>query len=97
MTPQQQRYQRFVAQIMHDRKEALLSLDEATIKAYMVKYSIPIPADEATFWATVHKTRTAAADLPMPARSASKQWLFARGLKSMDAGDVPFPKPDEPA
>ena len=39
-----------------ERNEALLSLDENKIIAYMNKYNIKIPKDEKIFWAGVHKT-----------------------------------------
>ena len=38
-----------------ERNEALLSLDENKIIAYMNKYNIKIPKDEKIFWAGVHK------------------------------------------
>lgn len=39
-----------------ERNEALLSLDENKIIAYMNKYNIKIPKDEKIFWASVHKS-----------------------------------------
>lgn len=38
-----------------DRNNAFFSMDETKIKEYCVKYDVPIPDDEITFWAGVHK------------------------------------------
>jgi hypothetical protein len=72
-----------------ERKVALLSMDEKTIRKFMLEYDVALPEDEAVFWAAVHKTRTACKDLPMEARTLSKKWLHQRCLESLDDGDVP--------
>lgn len=72
-----------------ERDAALLSLDRATIEAFCIEYGLGISSKDDTFWATVHKARTAAKTLPLEARSLSKAWLTERGLESWDDGDVP--------
>jgi hypothetical protein len=75
-------------EFLHDRKQALLSMDRATIEAYMQKYGIKVPSNEEVFWISVHKARTGDKFLPMFERAASKRWLEVRGYQSMDNGDV---------
>lgn len=77
-----------IKQFIKERDNALLSMDKAQIEAYMIKYGVPFPNGEETFWRMVHKARTAAINLPMFERAASKAWLYARNSKSMDDGDV---------
>lgn len=86
----EQNYQTHIAQLVKDRDAALLSMDKATIEAYMIKYDVPKPSNESVFWLMVHKARTGATALPMFERAASKTWLHVRGSESMDDGDV-FP------
>lgn len=72
-----------------EREQALLSMDEQTIRAYFRKYNGDAgPPDAETFWRGIHKARTALGSLPMEARQESKRWLLARGSASMDDGDV---------
>jgi hypothetical protein len=81
-----------IAQFIHDRDDALLSLDERRIRAFIAKWRIPwTPDPEWSLWIAVHKARTGAKTLPMDARSLSKQWLTERGFSSLDDGDVPVP------
>lgn len=74
--------------ILKERKQALLSMDEKEIRAYAKKWGANLPDDAETFWAAVHKARTAAEDLPMAERAASKRWLHVKGFNSFDEGDV---------
>jgi hypothetical protein len=46
------------------------------------------PSDEDVFWASIHMARTGALSLPMFERAASKKWLLARNLRTMDDGEV---------
>jgi len=81
---------------VQERDHALLSMDKATLLAYYQKWSDKQPpSDDKVFWASVHMARTGARSLPMFERAASKRWLMARNLRSMDDGEV-LP-PTEPA
>lgn len=76
-----------------ERNDALLSLDKEKILAYGQKWGVnfnKVPGEEETFWASVHKARTAIPALPMAARVLSKRWLAERGMASMDDGNVPL-------
>lgn len=85
-----------IEQFLADRKQALLSMDQATIEAYMEKYEVPRPSGNRVFWLMVHKARTGDTTLPMFERAASKEWLRRAGSRSMDDGDVlPPTKPAE--
>lgn len=75
-------------QFLKDRKHALLSMDKATVVAYLKKYGSPIPQNEYVFWNAIHKARTGALDLPMFERGASKRWLLKHNSGTMDDGDV---------
>lgn len=70
-----------LGQFLKDRDEALLSLDETKVRAYMDKYHVygPFLGDPDVFWRAIHKARTAAKSLPMEARSLSKKWLIEHG------------------
>lgn len=73
-----------VEEFKRDRLEAFLSLDEAKIRAYMVKYGISYPTDLThLFWAGVHKARTALDDMPEEEKQISRDWLISRGLKPL--------------
>lgn len=73
-----------------DRNEALLSMDETKIRAFLAKYSgdLPPPKDPEVFWAAVHKAITGCKELPMEHRSKSKKWLTEHNYHSWDDGDV---------
>lgn len=72
-----------------ERDEALLSLDEARIRAFFRKWNeYEIPAEPAVFWGSVHKAVTGATNLPIEFRRASKAWLLERGFRSLDDGDL---------
>jgi len=80
-------------EFLADRQQALLSMDEPTLRAYAQKYGLHLPFD-ASFWTIVHKSRTGDTTLPMFERAASKQWLFIHGSSPLDDGDV-FPPVDD--
>lgn len=74
---------------LKERKEALLSMDEETIRGFFRKYNgREMPGNTATFWMAVHKARTADRTLPMFERAASKRWLIIHNSEPMDDGDV---------
>jgi hypothetical protein len=78
-----------LALFKRDRREALLSLDKATIMAFMRKYGEPAQASsEEVFWAGVHKARTALPELPLQDRLVSKAWLDAHNYQSADDGEL---------
>ena len=66
------------------RRRALLSMDESRIRRFMRKWNPDAepPEDPQVFWASVHKARTAATDLPEADRFNSHQWLKNRRLTS---------------
>lgn len=78
-------------QFLKDRNEALLSLDETKIRAYMEKYgeADALPKDKPeVFWRGVHKAITGCKDLPIEFRRKSKAWLAERNSSSWDDGDL---------
>lgn len=75
-------------EFLRDRDEALLSLDEGKLRAYMRKYGETPPSNPVVFWMAVHKAITACMSLPIEFRRASAMWLAVRGSKSMDDGDL---------
>lgn len=76
-------------QFIAERNEALLSLDEAKIRAMYKKWSDDetLPQGQ-TFWIAVHKAITGASRLPIEFRRQSKAWLKECGFHSMDDGDL---------
>jgi hypothetical protein len=78
-----------IDEFLLERKAALLSMDEATIRSFFKKWNHYDMSDNISiFWMSVHKARTADKSLPMFERAASKHWLNQRSLESMDDGDV---------
>src|SRR5262245_9950806 len=83
-----------IAEFVKERDAALLTLNRDVILAMYQKwaddddYNRMFNARDEVFWASVHKARTAATSLPLEARHASKTWLSARGLSSMDDGEL---------
>ena len=77
-----------MTQFIKDRDEALLSLDEAKLKAYLRKYGEEPPEDSRVFWLAIHKAITACKSLPIDFRRKSAMWLAVRGSSSMDDGDL---------
>ena len=77
-----------IQRFLRDRDEALLSLDEKKIKAYLRKYGETPPSNPIVFWMGVHKAITAAKSLPIEFRRKSALWLVLRGSKPMDDGEL---------
>ena len=71
-----------IDEFVKDRNAALLSLDLATINAYLVKYgSRPMPDTEIA-WRGIHKARTAITAFPEPERQKSRDWLAEHGSEA---------------
>lgn len=78
-----------IEQFKCDRNEALMSMDEGKIRAYMLKYNGNRgPSDPTVFWGAIHKAITGCLDLPKDFRQKSKDFLAKRGWKSFDDGDL---------
>ena len=79
------------ATFVRERDEAMLSLNEETIRANSRKWNggvDSLPKDRLTFWVTVHKTITACTGISIEKRAESKIWLEDRGFSSMDDGEI---------
>lgn len=68
-----------VSQFLHDRDEALLSLDEAKIRAYIAKYKVPMNPDGLGFWEGVHLARANWPAAGAAVKEESFAWLLAHG------------------
>lgn len=77
-----------VKQFVAERDHAFLSMDETTIRAHCRKWHIHTPDNPVAFWAGIHKARTAITSFPREVRLLSKKWLTARGLQSLDGGEL---------
>ncbi len=77
-----------------DRDNALLSLDEQKIRAFGLKYSIPLSDNLIVFWASVYKSVLAMKNSPANIRRKAEDWLdshgFERGYRNASAA------PEEP-
>lgn len=77
-----------IAAFNKERNEALLSMDEAKIRAMVKKWNgTEMPQGE-VFWGAVHKAITGAMSLPLEFRKKSKAWLDEHGLQSHDDGEL---------
>lgn len=66
------------------RNEALFSLDEKKIKAFMKKYTGVKPeniSSETAFWAMVFKAICNIEDAPSEVKAKAKAWLKEHGFK----------------
>jgi hypothetical protein len=78
-----------LARFKLEQKEALLSFDEAKIRAFTFKWNgTKGPIHPEAFWRGVHKAITAMTTLPLEVRQRSKAWLDAHGSPSLDDGDL---------
>ena len=86
LTPEQEaEIQRFNA----ERNEALLTMDEARIRAFVRKWNrTDLPADPHIFWGAIHKAITGNGQLPLDFRRKSKEWLTQNGYQSHDDGEL---------
>lgn len=64
-----------------ERNEALRSLDKAKIIAYSKKYDVPVPADERTMWAGIHKARLMVTSMTEEEKQISRDWLKENGFQ----------------
>jgi hypothetical protein len=78
-----------IEEFEEDRRVALESLDEETIRVFLAKYHMPVPDNPDTFWCTVHKHITSIPELPLELRQYSKAWLHARGWRSLEGWRIP--------
>lgn len=69
--------------------EAWLSMDEEKIREVNRQFNgSELPKDPEIFWGAIHKAITGRTSLPIEFRRKSKAWLDARGLHSLDDGDL---------
>lgn len=66
---------------IRERNEALLSLDEQKIRAYMKKYGVYFgPKNETVWWAGVHKAILGISSITPEQRERSEKWLIEHGF-----------------
>ena len=68
---------------VHERNEALLSLDRRKIEAFMAKYGVPQPKDDLSFWVGIHKARLEVTAFPDNVKNVSREWLRAHSMASL--------------
>jgi hypothetical protein len=73
----------FVREMIQDRDTALLSLDEAQIRAYAAKYNVPLPENMTVFWLAIHKARASVTTFPASVREQSIAWLKEHGSEAL--------------
>lgn len=70
-----------IRKFVQERNEALGSLDEGKIKAYMKKYGCDdIP--EPYFWPSIHKARLQIGSLSEEEKEISREWLMEHGYST---------------
>jgi hypothetical protein len=70
--------------LVEDRNAALLTLDRATIVAYLRRYGEEPHLNEEIFWAGIHKARLSIPTLGDDAHIVSRQWLAEHGFKPVE-------------
>lgn len=64
------------------RNKALITLDKEQLTSLFKIAGVPIPEDEETFWAGIHKARIQVESMPSLLKTESKKWLEERGFSS---------------
>lgn len=65
-----------------ERNEALLSLDECRIRAYMKKYGVAFEPENITvWWAGIHKAILGIQSITPEQRERSENWLVEHGFR----------------
>lgn len=64
-----------VAEMVQDRNEALLSLNEELIRAYCKKWDVDLPKEAQEFWEGVHIARIQVKSFPEKVKRVSYAWL----------------------
>ena len=77
-----------LSKYLADRDAMLLKCDVDALEAFQRKYGMPVASTRKVSEITLHKTRTAAVDLPREERLKSWQWLTARGYTPL-SDDLP--------
>lgn len=67
-------------QFVIDRDNAYRSLDRALIEKFYLKYKIPYPFDDRSFWKEVHKARVSNPNMTEDEKQHSIQWLHKHGF-----------------
>ena len=70
--------------MLAERNEAMLTLDEAKIRAFAERYGVPMPFDPVAFWAGVHKARYYWTDCPVDKRAESAKYLVDHGFEGVE-------------
>ena len=72
-----------IKKFVQERNEALLSLDEQKIRAYMRKYGVSFnPESETVWWAGVHKAILGISSATPEQRERSGKWLVEHGFRT---------------
>ena len=69
----------FIKQFKHDRKIAFENFTYDSIRVYCLKYGIPVPENDSTFWIGAHKARFHMTDVRKDLRAKSAKWLEDNG------------------
>lgn len=62
------------------RNMALIKMDKDELISLFNKNGIPVPEDDETFWAGIHKARMQVISMPKYCKKESKKWLMERGF-----------------
>lgn len=65
-----------------DLAETLLSLDKQRILDYCSRQGVPLPDNEISFWAGVHKAIYLLPAANAEQKEKSRQWLLSNGLSA---------------
>lgn len=64
-----------------ERRQMLLALDPATMRAFLIKYGEDVPDSDDVCLIAMHKARCEALDLADTERTKSRFWLKQRGFQ----------------
>lgn len=69
-----------VDKFIKERNDALFSLDEKKIKAYIQKYRLKVPQNPITFWGAIYKAIYNISEAPDELKQKAKTWLDEHGM-----------------
>ena len=72
--------EKFLADFVKERNEALFSLDEKKIRAYSRKYKVPMSKHPTVFWASVYKAIANITNAPEDLKAQAEEWLDSHGF-----------------
>lgn len=77
-----------IAIFLEDRKKAFETFTEDSIKAFALKYEVPLPKSPDVFWVGAHRARVHMTNIGVKYIAESVKWLENRGFETELSSEV---------